>query len=106
MLCAFKLHVPGTNFVNMTLLSFKYYEPNVGYCKYGGLSVYDYVHDFKEVLLLCDNIFRVTFNIQPQQVLSSTQILFLIFYAYWPYSRVRLNITIEPTTCKGIHMLR
>ena len=107
-LCAFKLHVPGTYFVNITLLSLKYYGPNVGYCKYGGLSVYDYVHtDKKEVLLLCDNISPVTFNIQPQQIIeSSTQILFLIFYAYWPYSRVRFNITIEPTVCKGIHILR
>ena len=50
----------------------------------------------KEVLLLCDNISPVTFNIQPQQIIvSSTQISFLLFYAYWPYSRVRFNITIE-----------
>ena len=70
--------------------------------------MYDYVHtDKKEVLLLCDNISPVTFNIQPQQIIvSNTQISFLIFYAYWPYSRVRFNITIEPTACKGIHILR
>ena len=47
-LCAFKLHVPGTYFVNITLLLLKYYGPNVGYCKYGGLSVYDYVHTDKK----------------------------------------------------------
>ena len=105
-LCAFKLHTSGNAFsVNITLLSFMYSGPNVGYCKYGGFSVYDI--DLKEVLLLCNNIFPVTLSTQPKQVIvSSTQSLFLIFYAYWPYGRLRLNITMKPTRCKGVHLLR
>ena len=107
-LCALKLHVSGNYFVNISLLSFKYSGPNVGYCKYGGLSVYDYINkNTKEVLLLCENIFPITFNTQQKQVIvSSTKHLFLILFAYWPYTKVKLNITMQPTTCNGVHILR
>ena len=107
-LCAFKVHVPVDNFINVTSFSLLYYGANAGYCKYGGLSVYDNVKNkMQEVLLLCDSILPGKLNTDPKQVLvSSTQSLFLIFYAYWPYSRIRFNITIKPTTCKGIHILR
>ena len=108
MLCVFKLHTSGNDYVNITLLSLIYSGPNVGYCKYGGLSVSDYFNnDTKEVLLLCDNIFPVTLSTQPKQIIvSSTQSLFLVVYAYWPYSKLRINITVKPTTCKGVHLLR
>ena len=107
-LCISKLYAPKNYFVNITLLSVKYSGPNVGYCKYGGLSMYDYVNnDMKEILLLCDNVFPVTLNNQPQQtIVSSIQSIFLIFYAYWPYSKIELYITIEPMPCKGVHVLR
>ena len=106
--CAFKLYVSKNYFVNITLLSLKYSGPNVGYCKYGGLSIYDNVdNNMKEVLLLCDNISLVTFNTKPKQnIVSSTQHLFLIFYAYWPYSEIRPTIIVNPTRCNGVHILR
>ena len=101
-------YTTGNNFVNVTLLSLKYSGPNVGYCKYGGLSVYDYFdNNMTEVLLLCGRIFPVMINTQPKHiVISSTQSLFLIFYAYWPYSNISLKIKIKPTTCVGVHVLR
>ena len=43
--CAIKLNASEGAFVNMTLISIKYSGPNVGYCKYGGLSVYDHVNN-------------------------------------------------------------
>ena len=106
-LCAFKLSVPKNHFVNITLLLLKYHGPNVGYCKYGGLSIYDYVNNFKkEVLLLCDNISPSAFNTPKQIIVSSTQHLFLIFYAYLPYSEIRPTIIVKPSICKGVHILR
>ena len=98
-LSALKFSVPINHFVNITLLSLKYHEPNVGYCKYGGLSIYDYVNNLKkEVLLLCDNISQI--------IASSTQHLFLIFYAYLPYSEIRPTVIVKPSICKGVHILR
>ena len=107
-LCTFKLNVSRNYFVNITLLSLQYSGPNVGYCKYGGLSIYDHLHSsIKEVLLLCDNMLTSKFNTQQKQaIVSSTQILSLIFYAYSPYSQIKLNITIQSTKCYGIHLLR
>ena len=55
-LCAFNFNITGCFFVNVTLLSFNYSGPNVGYCKYGGLSIYDNTKNAtEEVLLLCNN---------------------------------------------------
>ena len=107
-LCVFMLHAPENYYINITLLSLKYSGPNVGYCKYGGLSIYDNINrSLKEVLLLCDDLLTVIFNNQPKQVIvSSTQMISLIFYAYWPYSNIELNITMESTKCKGVHVLR
>ena len=100
-----KLYAPRHCHANITLLSLEYSGPNVGYCKYGGLSVYDYVNSkMKEVFLLCDNVFPQT---QPKHIIiSNTHNLFLILYAYWPYSKIKPHITIMPTTCKGVHILR
>ena len=106
--CTFEFNVSGNYFVNITVLSLEYSGPNVGYCKYGGLSVYDnFNNNTKEVFLLCENIISVTFHTQPKQVIvSSTQHLFLILYSYWPYIKVKLNITIQPTACNGVHVLK
>ena len=103
-LCSLKLYVSGNYFINISLISLNYSGSNTGYCKYGGLSVYD---DLQEVLLLCDNPVTSIFNNHhKQEIVSSTQSLFLIFYAYWPYSKIDLNITIQPTACKGVHIKR
>ena len=105
---SYKLHVPRHYYVNITLLSLEYSGPNVGYCKYGGLSIYDFIYSqMKEVFLLCDQVFPATLHTQPKHIIiSSTQHLFLIFYAYRPYSEIKPHITIKPTTCKGVHIFR
>ena len=107
-LCAFKLLVPETYFVDISILSLKYFGPNVGYCKYGGLSIYDHVDNtIKEVLLLCDNLFPISLSSQHKRVVvSSYESLFLIFYSYLPYGRIELSMVLEKSTCKGIHVLR
>ena len=107
-LCAIKIHVQKKYFVNMTLLSLKYSGPNIGYCKYGGLSIYDNVsNNLTEVLLVCDNMFPASIlSSSKRVVVSSKQSLFLIFYSYWPYSKIELKMTVEPTICKGVHLLR
>ena len=107
-LCILKLFVPRNYFVNITLESLNYSGPNTGYCKYGGLSVYDVANNtMKEVLLLCDNTITLLSNAHEKQVIvSSTQHLFLIFYSYCQYSKIEVNITIRPSTCKGIHLKR
>ena len=60
-LCAFNFHVPRGFYVNITLVNFNYSGPNTEYCKYGGLSIYDYItNNMKEILLLCDNWFPMS----------------------------------------------
>ena len=106
--CTLELFAPRNYFVNITVVLLKYSGPNIRYCTYGGLSIYDHITStMKEVLLLCNSKITDAFNnLSKQYVVSSTQSSFLIFYAYWPYSEIKLNIIIEPTTCKGVHLLR
>ena len=106
-LCAFKFIVNRHLYVNITL-SFKYLGPNVGYCKYGGLSVYDYVNNtIKEVLLSCDNWFTTSLNLQPNRTLvSSTDSLFLVLYSYNPYSEIEVQLQIKPSSCQGVILER
>ena len=40
-LCSLKFYVCGNYFINISLISLNYSGSNTGYCKYGGLSVYD-----------------------------------------------------------------
>ena len=106
--CTLKFIVPKGAFVNITLLSVKYSGPNVGYCKYGGLSLYDYVNNiFKEVFLSCHDRFISPFkSLHTRMIISSTETLFLIFYAYQPYSIIKVSVKVESTICQGVHVLR
>ena len=107
-LCAFKLLVPENYFVNISILSLKHFGPNVGYCKYGGLSIYDNVNNtLKQVLLLCDDQFPISLSSQHKRVfVSSYESVFIIFYSYLPYGRIELNMVLKQSTCKGIHVVR
>ena len=102
-LCVFKFIVYRNLHVNITL-SFKYLGPNIGYCKYGGLSVYDYVNStIKEVLLSCNNWFSQSLNLQPNITLvSTTEHSFLVFYSYMQYSEIEFQLQIETSSCKGV----
>ena len=42
-ICAFNVHVPRSFYVYINLNYFNYSGPNIEYCKYDGLSIYDYV---------------------------------------------------------------
>ena len=103
-----KLNAFEGTFVNITLLSIKYSGPNVGYCKYGGLSVYEKVNStFKEVYLSCHDIFSTSIkSMHNNMIISSTESLFLIFYAYKPYSKIKVHVRVESTICQGVHVLR
>ena len=103
-----RLNVPEGVFVNITLLTIKYSGPNIGYCKYGGLSVYDHVNNiFKEVLLSCHDMFSSPFkSLHNRMIISSKESLFLIFYAYQPYSTIKVSVSVESTICQGVHLLR
>ena len=107
LLCAFNFKVNRPFYVNATF-SFKYYRPNVGYCKYGGFSVYDYINTtLTEVLLSCDNWFSVSSNSQfYRNIVSSTENLFLVFYSYFPYSEIDFQLSIKPSSCQGEHLER
>ena len=101
--CPFKFIVNRNMYVNVTL-SVKYFGPNIGYCKYGGLSVYDYVNStIKEVLLSCDNWFSLPLNLQPtRNIVSNTESLFVVFYSYFPQSIIEFQLQIEPSFCQGV----
>ena len=87
-------------YVNVTLEYFNYSGPNVGYCKYGGLSVYDYVNNTKkEVLLMCKNWISAR-----RIIISNAGSLFLVFYSYHPYSKINIQIRIESSSCQGVHL--
>ena len=83
-LCAFNIKIIGNFFVNVTLLFVNYSGPNIGYCKYGGLSVYDKVkNNTQEMLLLCNNWLSLSSNIHTKRtIVSTTNSLFLVFYSY------------------------
>ena len=106
-LCAFNFIVHKNFFVNITF-SFKYLGPNVGYCKYGGLSVYDYVNSIKkEVFLSCDNWFFLPLSSEPNRtIISSTESLFLVFYSYHPQSEIEVQLKIESSSCQGVNVER
>ena len=73
-LCPFNIQVPRHSNINVSLLSLKYNGPNVGYCKYGGLAIYDYVRNtMKEVFLQCDNWFAMSSNDQFNKVIISNK---------------------------------
>ena len=101
--CAFNFIVSKNLYTNITF-SFKYLGPNIGYSKYGGLSVYDYVNSTtKEVLLSCDNWFSLPLSSQPNRTLvSHTEHLFLTFYSYMPYSETEVQLQIESSSCQGL----
>ena len=107
-ICAFNIHVPRYLHINVTLLSLNYNGPNVGNCKYGGLSIYDYVENtMKEVFLTCDNMLPPLLTYQHSRVvISNKKNIFLIFYSYMPYSTIEMEMMIEPTICQGVHVQR
>ena len=107
-LCAFNIHVPRYFYINVTLLSLIYNGPDVGHCKYGGLSVYDYVRNtMKEVVQTCNSMFPLSSNyLHSRVVISNKNNIFLIFYSYLPYSEIDMEMIIEPTTCQGVHVQR
>ena len=99
-LCVLNFNVSSNLYVNVTLEYFNYSGPNVGYCKYGGLSVYDYVNNTKkEVLLICNN-----WASSRRLIISNTESLFLMFYSYYPYSQIEIKIRIESSPCQGVHL--
>ena len=101
-LCAFNFNVIGHFFVNVTLLSFNYSGPNVGYCKYGGLSIYDNAKNAtEEVLLLCNNWLSPSSNAK-RTIVSTTQSVYLVFYSYYPYSEITVQLRIQPSSCQGV----
>ena len=106
-LCAFKFIVNRNLHVNITF-SFVYLGSNVGYCKYGGLSVYDYVNNIrKEVFLSCDNWFSLPLNLQSNRtIVSNTETVFLVFYSYIPHNEIIVKIQIESSSCQGINIER
>ena len=107
-LCAFNIHVPRYFYINVTLMYLNYIGPNVGHCKYGGLSIYDYVRNtMKEVVQTCKNMFPQSSNYQHSRVvISNKNNIYLIFYSYLPYSEIEMALIIEPTTCQGVHVQR
>ena len=107
-LCAFSVIVPRDFYVNITLLSLNYNGPNIEYCKYGGLSIYDYVRNaMKEVFLICDNWFPVSSNYQPDRIIiTNKNNIFVVFYSYQPFSDIDIQMIIEPTVCQGVHVQR
>ena len=107
-LCAFNFQVKGHFFVNVTLLSFNYSGPSVGYCRYGGLSIYDYEkNDMEEVLLLCNNWLSPSSNLHTKRtIVSTTQSLYLVFYSYFPHREIKIQLRIQSTTCQGVFLQR
>ena len=107
-LCAFNFKVSRPFFVNVTLLSFNYSGPSVGYCKYGGLSIYDNAKNAtEEVLLLCNNWLSPSSNLHAKRtIVSSTQSLYLVFYSYSPYSEIKIQLRIETSSCQGVFLER
>ena len=105
-LCTFNFKVIQPFFVNVTLLSFNYSGPNVGYCKYGGLSIYDYSRNTtEEVLLLCNNILSPSLHAK-RAIISSTENLYLVFYSYFPYGEIHVELNVQKSACKGVFLQR
>ena len=107
-MCIFYFHVPRGFYVNATLLNFNYSGPNTGYCQYGGLSIYDYVENkINEILLMCDNWPSVSLMKQPNRlIVSNTESLFVVLYSYPPQSMIKVNLGMEKTSCQGVHLQR
>ena len=100
---AFEFQVPIKLHVNVTIMTLNYFGPNTGYCKYGGVSIYDNItNTLKEILLLCDTFVTQTSHV----TVSSAGNLFLIFYSFFPYSHIEFKVKIQPTICKGVYMKR
>ena len=105
-LCAF--NIIGHLFVNVTLLFFNYSGPNIGYCKYGGLSIYDKVkNNTEEVLLLCNNWLSPSLNLHAKRtIVSNTNSIFLVIYSYFPYSNINVQLKIQASHCQGVFLQR
>ena len=106
-LYAFKFIVKRHLYVNITF-SFMFLGPNIGYSKYGGVSVYDYVNStMNEMFLSCENWFSLPLSFQPNRtVVSSTESLFLMIYSYNPYSEIEFQLQVEPSYCQGVNIER
>ena len=103
LLCAINFEVLKGYHVNISIVSLKYSGSNVGYCKFGGLSVYDKVNgSLKEVFLSCDDMSNDFGN--ERVIVSNEHSLYLIVYTYWPYSHIKLNISVQPTLCTGVYI--
>ena len=89
--------------MNISIVSLKYSGSNVGYCKFGGLSLYDKVNgSLKEVFLSCNDMSNDFGN--ERVIVSNKHSLYLIVYSYWSYSQMKIKITLQPTVCTGVYI--
>ena len=99
---AYKFYVSMGYHVNITISSFNFSGSNIGYCKYGGLSIYD-GSNFQEVLLLCNT--TISLNAL-QSIVSFGSSLYLVIYSYSTHDDIHFNVIINPTGCQGVHVKR
>ena len=98
---------PVASHVNITISSFNFSGSNTGYCKYGGISIYDASKDkfdrLQEVLLLCNT--TISF-LALQSIVSFRNNLYLILYSYSAHNNIDFNVIINPTGCQGVQVER
>ena len=108
-LSAYKFHVSSTSYINITILSFNFSGPNIGYCKYGAISIYDKQKDkfgrssLQEVILLCDTTMSF---LAFQSIVSHGKMLYLIIYSYNVLDNTHVDVMVKPTACQGVQVKR
>ena len=104
---AYKFLVQRHFHINITISSFNFSGSNTGYCKYGGISIYDEsmnkYEKLQEVLLLCNT--TISF-VASQSIVSFGSTLYLVIYSYSAQDDIDFNVVINPTVCQGIEIKR
>ena len=101
----FNFYTVAGYYINVSIIALEYIGSDVGYCKYGGTSIYDdRAGVIKEVFLACNDVIHSSI-LPPRIIVSSENILSMIFYSYWPYSQIGFKISVETTQCKGVPLI-
>ena len=88
--------------VNVTLQSMVFQGENSAYCKYGGLSLIEFINEeYNENVALCRNDFSNNIKRRFYSVSSSLK---MVLYWYEPYSSTSVTLRISNTECDSIHL--
>ena len=96
----FEISVPRGFHVNVSFLHFKYHGYGISSCRYAALTTYNWIHKtYKEILTVCEPHYSIYKN---RKIYSETSKMILVFYHFYQYSTIEVEILLSVTRCAPI----